>query len=227
MEIRDATREAFGPIEDTFDPATFFDFIPPGAGGRNTIVQALKPGVPVPEGARTPTGEPDLTSADFGLGPGSSVPAFPSQVFAPTDPRGLRNNNPGNIRRDDTEWMGLHTAGHQMDPSFFQFIRMEFGIRAMTRIFRIYKKNHGIDSLTKLSHRWAPASDGNDPVQHARNIAAHSRGNVTGIETAIDLDDREILFGVVRGVMVAENGRKAETVSDEEVREGIELERTA
>ena len=42
--------------------------------------------------------------------------------------RGLRNNNPLNIRRNNTKWQGLSAT--QTDKSFFQFKTMAYGYRA-------------------------------------------------------------------------------------------------
>ena len=46
-------------------------------------------------------------------------------------PRGLRNNNPGNIRITKDKWQGLREK--QEDKSFFQFTEMKWGYRALIR----------------------------------------------------------------------------------------------
>ena len=43
-------------------------------------------------------------------------------------PRGLRNNNPGNIRNSSTVWVGEITPSK--DKSFKQFKSMAYGYRA-------------------------------------------------------------------------------------------------
>ena len=43
-------------------------------------------------------------------------------------PRGLRNNNPGNIRITKDKWQGLREK--QTDKEFFQFVEMKWGYRA-------------------------------------------------------------------------------------------------
>lgn len=45
------------------------------------------------------------------------------------EPRGLRNNNPGNIRTTKDRWQGLRPQ--QTDPAFFQFTEMRYGYRAL------------------------------------------------------------------------------------------------
>ena len=44
-------------------------------------------------------------------------------------PRGIRNNNPGNIRRNGDPWQGL--AKDQTDREFFTFQSAVYGIRAL------------------------------------------------------------------------------------------------
>ena len=58
-------------------------------------------------------------------------------------PRGIRNCNPGNIRRNNTKWQGLREV--QTDHSFFQFESMEWGYRAMLRTLQNYQRIHGLN----------------------------------------------------------------------------------
>ena len=51
--------------------------------------------------------------------------------------RGLRNNNPLNIRRNKTKWQGLSVT--QTDKSFFQFKTMAYGYRAAFKT-DVYKR---------------------------------------------------------------------------------------
>lgn len=53
--------------------------------------------------------------------------------------RGIRNNNPGNIRWGD-EWKGLVPETQRTDKSFCQFKSAEYGIRAMIIILRNYQR---------------------------------------------------------------------------------------
>ena len=50
--------------------------------------------------------------------------------------RGLRNNNPLNIRRNNTKWQGLSVT--QTDKSFFQFKTMAYGYRAAFKTLQTY-----------------------------------------------------------------------------------------
>lgn len=51
-------------------------------------------------------------------------------------PRGIRNNNPLNIRINGTKWEGLCPV--QTDKSFFQFRTMAYGYRAAIKTIHEY-----------------------------------------------------------------------------------------
>lgn len=55
-----------------------------------------------------------------------------------TLPRGIRNKNPGNIKRNNTQWQGMQLI--QNDPEFVQFKHPKYGFRAMARILRYLSK---------------------------------------------------------------------------------------
>lgn len=64
-------------------------------------------------------------------------------------PRGIRNNNPGNIRWGD-DWKGLVPKDQRTDKSFCQFTTPEYGIRAMIIILRNYQRKYGLDTVKLL-----------------------------------------------------------------------------
>lgn len=67
--------------------------------------------------------------------------------------RGLRNNNPGNIRRGQS-WKGL--ADIQKDPEYATFRGIEWGIRAMSKTLDTYRDRYGINTVRGIISRWAP-----------------------------------------------------------------------
>ena len=74
-------------------------------------------------------------------------------------PRGIRNCNPLNIRRNPrNKWLGLRPV--QTDPEFCQFKSMVYGVRAAFRLLLNYKKN-GYDTARKVITRWAPPNENN------------------------------------------------------------------
>lgn len=68
-------------------------------------------------------------------------------------PRGLRNNNPGNLRLSGDRWKGLRPV--QTDKEFFQFTDMRYGYRAMLITLRNYRKKHGLKTLSLMIGRYA------------------------------------------------------------------------
>lgn len=52
--------------------------------------------------------------------------------------RGIRNNNPGNLRHGE-DWLGL--APVQDDQNFCTFTEMHFGVRALLKTLRTYVEN--------------------------------------------------------------------------------------
>lgn len=75
------------------------------------------------------------------------------------EPRGIRNNNPGNIRITKDQWKGLRPV--QTDKEFFQFITPKWGYRAMLRTLQNYRKRHGCETIGDFIRRWAPHSENN------------------------------------------------------------------
>lgn len=81
--------------------------------------------------------------------------------------RGIRNNNPGNIRRGSS-WKGL--VPFLVDPSnnqryydkqFCQFESMELGVRALIVLLRTYYYKHKLRTIEKIILRYAPLSENN------------------------------------------------------------------
>lgn len=80
--------------------------------------------------------------------------------------RGIRNNNPANIRRGSA-WKGLvpflvDASGQKIyDKSFCQFETMLYGVRALICLLRTYHYKYHLNSVSKVIHRFAPATENN------------------------------------------------------------------
>jgi hypothetical protein len=74
--------------------------------------------------------------------------------------RGIRNNNPGNIRLSSTQWLGQVPAAQQTDSSFIQFTDPVYGIRAMARVIRSYMAR-GLTTVPQIIATWAPPPENN------------------------------------------------------------------
>lgn len=73
-------------------------------------------------------------------------------------PRGIRNNNPLNIRHGNV-WLG--EVDNPNDPEFEQFCTIEYGIRAAFVILRRYIRRYGHNTIRTIVSTWAPASENN------------------------------------------------------------------
>lgn len=135
-------------------------------------------------------------------------------------PRGIRNNNPGNIEIGDP-WQGL--SDEQTDGRFCQFKAPEWGIRAIARILITYQDKRRasdgsrIDTVAEIIERWAP------PVENDTSAyAAHVRRTMDLVEgEKIDVRDYETMKGLVIGIIKHENGMQP--YSELEIRKGLVL----
>lgn len=125
--------------------------------------------------------------------------------------RGLRNNNPGNIRHG-AKWQGL-AKGH--DPSFATFKSPEYGIRAMAKVLLNYQKLYGINTVAGLIDRWAPPVE-NDTGSYI-NAVARSVG--VGANQPIVVADH--LLPLVKAIVHHENG--IQPYSDALINDGLAL----
>lgn len=111
--------------------------------------------------------------------------------------RGIRNNNPGNIR-----WDGLVPKSQRTDKSFCQFTAPEYGIRAMIIILRNYEKKHGLNTVRKIINRWAP------PVENDTEAYVNSVAKQVGVDAdkVIDVTDSRVMIPLLEAIITHENG---------------------
>ena len=115
-------------------------------------------------------------------------------------PRGIRNRNPGNIRRSGDRWKGLATS--QSDPAFFVFEAPLWAIRAMAVILRNYQKRNGLRTIAQIIGRWAPPGE-NDTAGY---VAAVSKEMGVGSRERLDLYDGRTLRALIAAIIRRENG---------------------
>lgn len=129
-----------------------------------------------------------------------------------TETRGIRNNNPGNIRKNSTVWMGM--AASQTDPSFVQFVAPEYGIRAIAKIMHSYRAL-GLNTIREVVRRWAPPSENNTDAYVSAVCAECS----VGPDDTVDLES--IMPLLVKAIIWHENGSCPYT--QEQIHSGIAL----
>jgi len=90
-------------------------------------------------------------------------------------PRGIRNNNPLNIRRSKDQWKGLSKT--QNDQAFCQFETLEWGWRAAFYLLtRTYYHKYRLYTIRGIISRWAPQCE-NDTRAYIDNVV-----RLTGID---------------------------------------------
>lgn len=119
-------------------------------------------------------------------------------------PRGLRNNNPGNIRRNSDVFQGEKTSS---DKEFKQFKTMAYGYRAVFKILSNYYRNYHLKTIRQMICRWAPPEDNNHTEVYIKAVS-----DFAGIpaDDPIDITDREQMIRIVAGMSRVENGREAD-----------------
>lgn len=129
-------------------------------------------------------------------------------------PRGIRNNNPGNIRWGSA-WKGLKKDGKQQDPSFCVFKSSVFGIRALAKVLINYKKIHGLNTVRQIVSRYAPPNE-NQTTAYVQSVAKQ-----LGVypDSIIDIEERGVLTVFIKAVIRMENG--IQPYSDELIQQGI------
>lgn len=127
-------------------------------------------------------------------------------------PRGLRNNNPLNIKLNRANvWRGASTE--QDDDTFVVFDEMKWGIRAAAVLLGNYFKIHHLDTLDKIVKRWS-ATDQEDYVLFVERK--------TGIKRHTELGNTpEVIKTLIKAMAHFENG--VDVLTDKQIEEGVGL----
>lgn len=122
-------------------------------------------------------------------------------------PRGIRNNNPGNIRRSTDSWQGLADPDHQTDPDFFVFQTPIYGIRAIARILITYQDKYGLQGVKAIVSRWAPPGENKTDAYIAEVIAK------TGFaaDKAVNMHSYSDVKPFIKAIVLQENGQQPYT----------------
>lgn len=136
-------------------------------------------------------------------------------TFKTNVPRGIRNNNPLNIRENASggdAWQGeLET---ELDGAFEEFESPEYGIRAAVKLFETYRTRYGLDTIAGIVSRWAPSSE-NDTNSYIESVAQK-----TGIHADIFLT-QEDYPALLKAMIFHENGQQP--YPDSVINEGVRL----
>lgn len=133
--------------------------------------------------------------------------------MTPAERRGIRNNNPANIRHGNP-WKGLKK--NQTDPEFDQFTSTVWGVRALIITLRTYVTIHKLQTIRKIIERWAPRSDGNNTegyIDFVRNYFKSHALNTDYIFSEVDFNNEIFgyphhLEGLARAMCIMESNYK-------------------
>jgi hypothetical protein len=129
-------------------------------------------------------------------------------------PRGIRNNNPGNIKDDGTAWQGV--TGN--DGTFYIFQDDTWGIRALSTDLA-NKILEGNNTITEIISIYAPPSE-NDTASYIASVAADTSLDPNQVLTA----DQGTLHALIRAIMNHENGDAASAlIPDADIDQGISM----
>lgn len=114
-------------------------------------------------------------------------------------PRGLRNNNPLNIRVGNN-WQG--EVEKPTDSQFEQFTSMTNGCRAAFILLRRYINERKYNTIRKIVTHWAPSSENNTNMY----IKVVSRYSGIDADTPLSFQDLPTMYSVFQGMCFVENG---------------------
>lgn len=118
-------------------------------------------------------------------------------------PRGLRNNNPGNIRNSDsTDWKGEVESSEKKDNSFEEFEDIAHGYRALIKLLQNYRIKYGCQTIADFINRWAPRTENNT----SGYISAVCREMQVPTTYIPDVEDKTTMCAFAAAISQVENG---------------------
>lgn len=136
-----------------------------------------------------------------------------TKVDGTKEPRGIRNNNPGNIEYTGVAWKGL--ANPPSDGRFMRFVDPAWGLRALARVLVNYQRLHGINTVRGIINRWAPSFE-NNTTAYMSHVADYLE---VGVDEEINIEER--LFDLIVVIVQHENGKQPYSVK--QINDGIKL----
>lgn len=114
-------------------------------------------------------------------------------------PRGIRNNNPLNIRIGNV-WLG--EVKENTDGEFEQFTSMIYGLRAAIVLLRRYICHYHLSTIAQIVSRWAPSSENN--TRQYINFVSERLGIANDVQ--IDFYDKVTICRLVEAMAYYECG---------------------
>ena len=139
--------------------------------------------------------------------------------------RGLRNNNPLNIRHSADKWQGARI--NQTDKSFVQFESMAYGYRAAWKTLESYWKHFKSQRQpftgASIIARWAPPAETNTDAYVRTVLGLTSLGGKEHLPRPFMGYMLEKLARLLAAMTVMENGIRPHQVDTEAIYQGYKL----
>lgn len=154
-----------------------------------------QPEAPSAAEAGTPQGAPAAPAA-----PAAGAPQAPAASGAGArQPRGIRNNNPGNLN-----YVGQAGATREAGPNgrFAVFQTAEEGLMALARQLRLYAQR-GINTVRAIISKFAPPGE-NDTQSYIESVSKR-----LGVDSnaTLNVNDPRVMQGLMDAIIKVENGR--------------------
>lgn len=130
--------------------------------------------------------------------------------------RGIRNNNPLNIRITDNHWLGKDVPAK--DDAFETFDTMAHGIRAAAKILLKYA-GRGINTINGIISHFAPNTE-NPTDAYAETVSSN-----TGFDRdeQIDVTQAPVLLPVLKAMASVECGADCAEIPDDDFTAGVNM----
>ena len=114
-------------------------------------------------------------------------------------PRGIRNNNPLNIRVGN-DWQGERKPN--TDGAFEQFTTMQYGYRAAFKLLKGYIEKHHCRTIRFIINRWAPPKENNTNAYLKRVV------EISGLnpDAVIAFKQKQNMIDLAYAMTIVENG---------------------
>lgn len=125
-------------------------------------------------------------------------------------PRGIRNNNPLNIRIGNV-WLG--EVREPTDPDFEQFISMVYGVRAGFVLLRRYIRHYHRTTIPQVIAAWAPSNENNTEAY----ISTVCQVSKISRDETLDYYNQDQMYRLVDAMIFHECGQH---ISEQHIRDG-------
>lgn len=135
------------------------------------------------------------------------------------DARGIRNNNPGNIRyRIQDKWIGLDNPPVD-DKGFCRFSSPVFGIRVLIKTLMKYRTKYDRTTIRQIIEKYAPPTE-NDTQAYIQKV---SKATYSPDMVMNDVQFAIVLPSLVKAIILHETGQQP--FSDEVINSALSAAR--